>query len=183
MKIRRFIFLFTGPPATGKSTIAQGVAEVLSQRAKVVHLQSDALRRMIVHPMYTKKESGVVYGSLYVLSAYFINKGYSVVVDATFPRKRQRLPFKRLALRTHSLFLIFRVTASLQTCLLRNSERKGWQSVPPSKLVDIYKSFEEEEGQYSLDTDALNAADASRLALNFISEVIDSEGLPSDVPT
>jgi adenylylsulfate kinase len=82
----------TGPPASGKSTIAREVAEALRARGHpVVVLELDAMRRVVTPaPAYTDSEREVVYRGLVWVAALLTGCGVPVVIDATAHRRAWR---------------------------------------------------------------------------------------------
>jgi Predicted kinase len=168
---RKLLVLFIGPPASGKSTVGEIVARLIQNPSNTLFIQSDTIRRMIAKPIYTKRESRAVYTAMRVLCAHFLKRGYSVFVDATFPKRIQREPFKALAKRFDALFFAFWFKCSLDTVLKRNAQRSGWRVVPSDKLIRMYAAFEEEEGLYMVDTERLSAEDAARYILQTINSI------------
>ena len=95
-----------GPPATGKSTLAAGLAD----RLGMVVLSSDRVRKELggldpAAPRPERLEEGVfapavterVYGELLARAGELLRRGESVVVDATFARGSQRDAARRVA--------------------------------------------------------------------------------------
>lgn len=82
----------TGPPASGKTTIARAFLEAVSkQGVRAVHLESDALRRILTpEPTYEPQERERFYRELAGLAALLVSQGLPVVVDATAPRREHR---------------------------------------------------------------------------------------------
>ena len=82
----------TGPPASGKSTLARAVAEALTRdggRACVLEL--DAMRRVVTPtPTYTDTERDLVYRALVWLASTLVDAGVPVIVDATAHRREWR---------------------------------------------------------------------------------------------
>jgi adenylylsulfate kinase len=85
----------TGPPASGKSTIARALSEELERRGtRAIVLESDALRRILTpNPTYETAERDLFYREVADLAALLVSQGVPVIVDATAPRRahRQRL--------------------------------------------------------------------------------------------
>lgn len=82
----------TGPPASGKSSIARAVeAELRAQGRPVQRLELDEVRQSITPaPSYTDAEREVVYRALGYLAALLAGAGRPVLIDATAHRRRWR---------------------------------------------------------------------------------------------
>jgi adenylylsulfate kinase len=90
----------TGPPAAGKTSLARAfVEEVARGGVRPVHLESDALRRVLTPaPTFAPEERDRFYDQVRGLAALLVEQGIPVVVDATGPRRRHRDPLRsRLA--------------------------------------------------------------------------------------
>ncbi len=82
----------TGPPASGKTTLARAFLQLLaSQGIHAVHLESDALRRILTpEPTYEAAERDRFYRELADFAALLVAQGFPVVIDATAPRRQHR---------------------------------------------------------------------------------------------
>jgi len=82
----------TGPPASGKTTVACAAAEFLRARGEPVRvLELDAIRsRLIPDPEYSELELELVYRSLAYMAAKLTEAGVPVIVDAAGHRRRWR---------------------------------------------------------------------------------------------
>ena len=82
----------TGPPASGKSTIARALADALRQRSvRAAVLESDALRAILTpEPTYEPAERDRFYAEVADLAALLVRQGIPVIVDATAPRRAHR---------------------------------------------------------------------------------------------
>lgn len=87
----------TGPPASGKSTIARALRDaLLSRGVRAVVLESDALRRLLTpDASYEPEERDRFYASVAALASLLVEQGFPVVVDATAPRRAHRERLRR----------------------------------------------------------------------------------------
>ena len=82
----------TGPPASGKTTLARGFLEIAAgEGVRAVHLESDALRKILTpDPTYSAPERDRFYREVADIAALLVSQGVPVVVDATAPRRAYR---------------------------------------------------------------------------------------------
>ena len=82
----------TGPPGSGKSTVARAAAALLRERGeRVTTLELDAIRTKITPaPRYTEAERDLVYRALGYMAATLVEAGVPVIVDATAHRRAWR---------------------------------------------------------------------------------------------
>lgn len=82
----------TGPPASGKSTVARALSEALRRRnVPVVILESDALRAILTQDAtYEPAERDRFYAEVADLAGLLVRQGVPVIVDATAPRRAHR---------------------------------------------------------------------------------------------
>jgi adenylylsulfate kinase len=87
-----FALWLTGLPASGKSTVAGALRELLHARGvDAVVLESDALRRILTPwPKYDVAERDLFYAALAHLAAFLVARGVPVVLDATANRRAYR---------------------------------------------------------------------------------------------
>jgi adenylylsulfate kinase len=82
----------SGPPASGKTTMACAAAELLRARGEpVLVLEFDAIRpRLVPDPKDTETERELVHRALGYMAAQLTKAEIPVIVDATAPRRRWR---------------------------------------------------------------------------------------------
>jgi adenylylsulfate kinase len=111
----------TGPPGSGKSSIARAAAEALRAGGTPVELlELDAMRRVVTpEPAYTDAERVVVYRALVWVAAALVDAELPVLVDATAHRREWR----DLARATIPRFAEVQLVCSLETCRAREAAR------------------------------------------------------------
>ncbi len=118
-----WVMWFTGLPGCGKTTIANRVSEILSEkgvRARI--LQLDEIRRAITpQPRYTEEERDIVYASLAYMGKLLADEGVNVIIDATANRRRYRDFARGLVPNFAEVF----IQAPLSVCIEREAKRKA----------------------------------------------------------
>jgi adenylylsulfate kinase len=127
-----WVIWITGLPGCGKTTIAQLVRDMLSERginAKI--LQLDEIRQVITpHPTYKDDERDIVYASLAYMAKLLAESGTNVIVDATAYRRK----YRDLARHLVPEFAEVYVNAPLEVCMERESARKA--GFAPTKIYN-----------------------------------------------
>ncbi len=118
-----WVVWFTGLPGCGKTTIAQRVKALLSEKgvdAKI--LQLDEIRRVVTpEPRYTEEEREIVYASLGYMAMLLAEEGVNVIVDATANKRRYRDLARQLIPNFGEVF----IRAPLEVCMEREAARKA----------------------------------------------------------
>ena len=132
---RPTLWVCCGLPASGKSSLAGRLGDVLGIRA----FGSDDVRKEMdpdaaVSPYgkgaYTAERRGRVYGHLLALAQDELRSGRSVILDATFARRRWRDGVRRLAedMDANIVFAACVCSAETLRCRLRRRDRKPGMS-------------------------------------------------------
>ena len=140
---RPTIWVVCGLPAGGKSTIAKEMAGTLSVRI----LQSDRVRKQLLdvstdEPMdlpfesgiYSKEASSLTYGKLMMLAQEVVEKGGSVILDATFSRQHQRDEVIRLARDMDANILFIECVAPYEMLKKRLADREKRAGISDARL-------------------------------------------------
>jgi uncharacterized protein len=115
------LVMVMGPPASGKTSLAVGLAG----RLGLVHLSSDVVRKELAgrapdatggdafgEGIYVPAMTRRTYASLSRRAAYWLRGGHSVVLDATYGRPEQRAAVRQLARRMGAGFVALFCRAS-----------------------------------------------------------------------
>jgi len=132
LSIMAWVMWFTGLPGCGKTTIADKVLTILSEKGFSARiLQLDEIRRAITpKPKYTEEERDIVYASLAYMGKLLADEGINVIIDATANRRRYRDFARSLIPNFAEVF----IRAPLSVCIEREAKRKAKFSPK-----DIYK--------------------------------------------
>lgn len=116
-----FAIWLTGLPASGKSTLARGLAKALKKHdIQLQILDSDELRKVLTpEPTYSREERDWFYNTLTYIGRLLTQNGTNVVFAATAPRQNYRDEARRGIER----FMEVYVRCSLETCRAR--DKKG----------------------------------------------------------
>jgi adenylylsulfate kinase len=87
-----FAVWFTGLPASGKTSIAQKMCQILAEQGiTIVHFDSDELRKVLTpNPRYTDEERDWFYSVMVYLAEHLTESGVNVAISATAPRRYYR---------------------------------------------------------------------------------------------
>ncbi|HEY8370368.1 MAG TPA: adenylyl-sulfate kinase [Thermodesulfobacteriota bacterium] len=93
-----FAIWITGPPGSGKSTIAREAARRLAAAGRPVRvLELDEVRKVVTPaPTYSEAERDIVYRALAYMAKLLVEVGQPVIVDATAHRRAWRDLARRL---------------------------------------------------------------------------------------
>lgn len=121
-----FAVWITGLPASGKSTLAAALNELLADRGlEVAVLESDALRPILTpHPRYDDEERDQFYRQMVFIGRLLVDHGVPVIFDATGNRRAYRDQAREEVPRFFEVY----VATPLATCIARDPKgiyRKG----------------------------------------------------------
>ena len=148
MKLKN-LFVLVGPPGSGKST---WVKEYALGAIGGFHASRDAVRFSLLKDgeSYFSHEPQVYAGWIEQIKEAIDSDEYNnIFADATnLSVKRRKELFQAIDLphrdaEVHIVMVIF--YPSLSTCIERNSGRSGYEKVPNSAIVNMYKAFEAPE--------------------------------------
>lgn len=111
----------TGPPGSGKSTIARAAAAALAAEGTAVKvLELDEVREVVTpEPTYSEGERELVYRALAYMAKLLTEAGLPVLVDATAHRRAWR----ELARRLIPAFAEVQLVCPLEVCRARERGR------------------------------------------------------------
>ena len=138
------IFLMCGIPGSGKSTWAEGQAEILGEEACVI--SRDKIRFSLIKDGedYFKRE-GIVFAQFVKEINDCISNGVPYIfIDATHISIASRAKIlNRLRVPSWVALSIQVFNTSLETCLKRNACRTGRALVPADSIKNMARSFTE----------------------------------------
>jgi adenylylsulfate kinase len=113
----------TGPPGSGKSAVARGVAAALAAEGTAVKvLELDEIREVVTpEPAYTDAEREIVYRALAYMAKLVTEAGMPVLIDATAHRRAWR----ELARRLIPAFAEVQLVCPIESCRERERSRRG----------------------------------------------------------
>jgi len=139
------VILIGGPPATGKSTLAGHLADRLGAAV----LNSDHVRKELAglapgasaatgyrQGIYTPEWTERTYAELIRRGCRLLERGETVVLDASWTTMRHRDAARRLATGTHSALFELRCAAEPATIAARLTQRHGDASDADARIAD-----------------------------------------------
>jgi adenylylsulfate kinase len=166
----------TGPPASGKSTLAKAVAARLTERdRRVTVLELDAMRRVVTPvPTYSDSERDLVYRALVWLASTVVEAGVPVIVDATAHRREWR----DLARTVIPTFAEVEVTCGLDTRRARAATRAPDRNVyalagtPGARVPGVDLEYEPpSRPELAIDTETTLLDEAAARVLDLLREL------------
>ena len=98
-----------GLPGSGKSTFARGLAP----RIDAIGLESDALRRLLFgRPAYSSAENRALFDALHEAARVLLDRGLSVIIDATSLKESDRAPVYDLARASRARLVVLHLSAT-----------------------------------------------------------------------
>jgi adenylylsulfate kinase len=133
-KVPGFTIWLTGLPSSGKTTLANALSLLLSERGTSVQiLDSDDLRRRLTpDPTYSQEERDWFYDMVIFLTEMLTENGVNVLISATAPRRAYRDEARKRIKRFAEVY----VDCPTEICRKRNS--KGlWRRVDKGEITAL----------------------------------------------
>ena len=112
-----FALWITGLPASGKSSIVAALVERLRKRGiDPVVMESDVFRKHFMSQAYSEEDRVRFYRGLVEVAASFVDRGLSVIIDATGNRRAYRQPARERFPRFAEVY----VECPLEVCMSRD---------------------------------------------------------------
>jgi predicted kinase len=147
---RPTLWVFSGLPASGKSSLAQQLSRTLS----IMVISSDAVRKekdsepeivSFDSGKYSKERRRRVYAKMLALAQKKLKKGRSVLLDATYSLRRWRQEVVQLAFDMDSNLIFVECkcpTDIIRKRLIKREDYTGLSDAIIQHLPDIIKNFE-----------------------------------------
>ncbi len=191
----KFLAIGYGVSGSGKSTVAMQVA----QHTGAIRVRSDVERKRLFNlapesSSYSNVEGGIytseagkrTFARLQSLAGIVVQAGFPCIVDATFLRRKQRKPFRKLAEVLDVPFIVLHCKASKRKLRERITLRNS-QSVDASEadVVVMEKQLAKLEGLEVGEADAvveIKARTSKRSVLQQIRQVIEPASTSNQLP-
>ncbi len=129
------LILFSGLPATGKTTLARKVSEKIG----AIILRTDVIRKeLFIEPKYTEEEKEQVYNEMFSRAEKFLIKGQAVILDANFYLQSLRDRARDVARRAGKKFFIVECIFDEEKVLGRMDERISKGDASDANSIEIY---------------------------------------------
>jgi len=122
--MNQYVLLLSGPPATGKTTIAIELWRSLPGRP--AHICLDNLKDVFRPPNSSRDDLDLAARNGLTIMRNILALGYSVIVTKAFGRYKYVAPFLQEADRHEARVVYIKLTAGLQTLLRRNEQRREY---------------------------------------------------------
>lgn len=135
---RPAMIVLVGLPGSGKSHLAREI----KHRVPAVILDSDALRQaLFADPQHTTKEHARLFPAIHVLMVRLLERGITIIVDATNLREANRRPFYRTAEDHGAKLVLVRVWAPKRVIRQRLAARDARASAADrsTATLDVYE--------------------------------------------
>jgi adenylylsulfate kinase len=121
VKKRGWAVWITGPPASGKTTVAEKLKERLGDESVPIQiLESDTLKRVLTpNPTHSAEERETFHTSMAYIGVLLTQNGVNVIFDATANKRRWRRAARGLI----DNFLQVRIRCPIEVC--RKRDQKG----------------------------------------------------------
>lgn len=144
----KYLIMMCGPPASGKSTVANQLIELLDPSGRVEYISRDIIRFSMLNDGddYFSKETEVFNKYIKVIK-HCLNDCVTkyIIIDATHLNEKARnkvLNKLSLDYRKDIQIITVAMDTSLEECLSRNSKRTGRAQVPNSAIENMYKTYQ-----------------------------------------
>jgi predicted kinase len=147
--VRPTLWIVFGMIATGKSTLAQEISE----RLDIKLFRSDVIRKeLFTHEtarwntipfkegIYSKHATSLVYGKLFLLAQEEIDRGNSVILDATFSSKDHRSEAFRMT-ENMDVNIVFVECKCRDTTILKRLEKRQTETSVSDARPKLFKNF------------------------------------------
>ncbi|MEO8457803.1 MAG: ATP-binding protein [Chloroflexota bacterium] len=116
------VVVMVGLPGSGKSHLAR----LIATRVGAVQLDSDALRKALYkEPRHTEQEHRRLFPALHVLMERLLERGLTVIVDATNLKEANRKPYYRIAAKYGAPVFLVRTWAPSAVIRQRLADRES----------------------------------------------------------
>lgn len=195
LELDKFLAIGYGVSGSGKSTVAMQVA----QHTGAIRVRSDVERKRLFNlapesSSYSNVEGGIytseagkrTFARLQSLAGTVVQAGFPCIVDATFLRRKQRKPFRKLAEVLDVPFIVLHCKASKRKLRERITLRNS-QSVDASEadVAVMEKQLAKLEGLEVGEADAvveIKAGTSKRSVLRQIRQVIEPASTSNPLP-
>lgn len=135
--------VLVGLPGSGKSHFARQ----LGRRIHAAILDSDALRQaLFADPQHTQKEHARLFPALHVLMERLLERGITIVVDATNLKEANRRPYYQIARKHRAKVVLARVWAPRRVIRERLQSRDARRNPADrsTATLEVYEKMREE---------------------------------------
>jgi predicted kinase len=156
------ILAVTGPPCSGKSSLA----EQISQRHGFRLLQMDHIRSVLIPGSHTIEDRDIAYRAMHLLAEHLVAADQSVILDATYLRVEHRRALEDLAQRLElAVYLLeCRIAPALAIERFRSRSSHPAMDLTPARVGEIAASFPYCGSGLTLDTSIALAECLARVA-------------------
>ncbi|MDP2178321.1 AAA family ATPase [Methylicorpusculum sp.] len=146
-KKRPVLIITCGFSGSGKSTLCKALAEQLgslwvrsdSERKRMLAFSDPTLQYQPGKGLYSDQSRDQVYQHLLQIGETVLAEGFSLMVDATFLKRRQRMLFYQLAHAMDADFLILQCEASESVMSQRIDHRSRQHSDPSEATAEVMR--------------------------------------------
>ena len=150
--VERKLIVFSGPPCSGKTTLA----ESLCAETGFTYLQMDEIRRRLIPDSDHRREHReIAYRAMHFVAELLLGHGQSVVVDATYRRRRDREEIAKIADRTRAALFFIQCAVPFEVAALRFRERKNQHpavDLTEQRVMRLAREFPYSSAGLKLDT-------------------------------